>query len=67
MSEVVAEIRSWPEWSNNVRAWIASFGRAMDTVEDDLVGVPETWLPSPRKRFALSMLRMRLQWLSDHA
>src|SRR6266542_225545 len=67
MAGVVAEIRSWPEWSKNIRPWIASFGQAMDTLEEDLVGVPEKWLSTPRKQFVLSMLRTRLRWLSDHA
>ena len=67
MARVVAEIRSWETWSNNVRSWIASFCKAMDTLQVDVDGIPETWLPIPRKRFVLSMLRMRLQWLSEQA
>jgi HipA-like protein len=67
MARVVAEIRSWPEWSKNIRPWIASFESAMDNVQEEIVGVPEKWLPTPRKHFVLRMLRARLRWLFDHA
>jgi hypothetical protein len=61
--EVVAQIGAWPEWSNNIRGWIASFARAMDTLEAELSFIPDSWLPLPRKRFVRSMLANRLRWL----
>jgi len=67
LSAVVAQIRSWPEWSSNVRAWIACFAEAMDTLRVDLVEVPDEWLPPPRKQLIQTLLQVRLQWLEAHA
>jgi hypothetical protein len=67
LAEVVAQIRAWPEWSNKIPGWIASFSGATDTLEKDLALIPAQWLPLPRKSFVRSMLTHRLRWLESQA
>lgn len=63
LEEAVREVTSWPEWQDNVRAWVAAFAKGMDTFEAFLPTVPSSWLPPHRKLFALRLLDHRLRWL----
>ncbi|HEY0463827.1 MAG TPA: HipA domain-containing protein [Polyangiaceae bacterium] len=63
LEQAVREAASWPEWQNNVRAWVAAFAKGMDTFEAFLPTVPSSWLPPHRKLFALRLLDHRLRWL----
>jgi hypothetical protein len=65
LEQVVRDIATWPEWSDNVRAWLAAFAKGMDTFEALLPTVPSSWLPQHRKQFALRLLHQRLRWLED--
>jgi len=63
LEQAVREAASWPEWQDNVRAWVAAFAKGMDTFEAFLPTVPSSWLPPHRKLFALRLLEHRLRWL----
>ncbi len=64
LQQVVREAAFWPEWRDNVRAWVADFAKGMDTFEAFLPTVPSSWLPPHRKQFALRLLAHRLRWLA---
>ena len=63
LEQVIREIALWPEWRDNVRAWLAAFAKGMDTFEAFLPTVPSSWLPQHRKQFAIRLLNQRLRWL----
>lgn len=67
MSALVAELRRWPEWYENVAQWLADFRQALDTFVSVLDQVDESWLPAHRKAFVLTLLRERLDWLAQNA
>lgn len=67
LERVVEEVSDWPEWRANVHLWLAQFARAMDTFRELLAGVPDPWLPVPRKIFARRLLEHRLEWLQRRA
>lgn len=48
LDEVVREIAAWPEWRDNVRAWLAAFAKGMATFEAFLPTVPSSWLRQHR-------------------
>lgn len=63
LEQVVGAISAWPEWRDNVRAWLAAFAKGMDTFEGFLPTVPSAWLSQHRKQLALRLLSQRLRWL----
>lgn len=65
LERVVEEVSDWPEWRGNIARWLADFAGAMDTFEKLLAGVPEPWLPAPRKIFARRLLAHRLERLQQ--
>jgi len=65
MDEVVAELRSWPEWAACISGWLASFERALaETVDPLLAQVPDSWWSPERRQLARALLQKRLERLS---
>lgn len=65
MPDVVARVRAWPEWTNNVTRWLAAFEKAADTTREWLAQVPADWLADNRKDLARALLDARLDWLKE--
>lgn len=63
MREVMGLLARWPEWQAAVFDLLPIFVRLSADLEEILKEIPEEWLPSPRKRFATSVLRRRVTLL----
>ena len=66
LSQVFDELCRWPEWTDNVRSWLAAFDDSMNTVNKWLDEAPADWLPDPRKDLARRLLAERLRWMKEH-
>lgn len=63
MREAMGLLAMWPEWQTAVSDLRPIFARLSEDLAEILKEIPEEWLPSPRKRFATSVLRRRVTLL----
>lgn len=64
MTELIAELESWPEWGTALDELVPRFKELTAQVELLLEAIPDSWLSAQRKRFVAQLLAHRVRLFS---